>query len=58
MLAYCERTDIEFQPGKVIFLTEYAAAYDDSKLSVNQSLKNHIDVDAKTFPLKELLEGK
>ena len=51
-------TDIKFQAGKVIFLTGYTSAYDDSKLVVNQSLKDHTGVEAKTFQLKELLEEK
>ena len=42
-------TGIEFQPGKVIFISEVNAAYNDSRLVVNQSLKDHIGVDTKTF---------
>jgi hypothetical protein len=49
---------IELQSGKIIFLTEYAAAYNDSKLYINQSLKEYTGVDTKTFQLKELLEKK
>lgn len=51
-------TDIKFQPGKVIFLIEYTSAYDDSKLIVQQSLKDHTGIKVETFPLKELLEEK
>ena len=51
-------TGIEFQPGKVIFLTEYFSSYDDSRLIVNQSLKGHPSIDTKTFQLEELLEEK
>ncbi len=52
--------DIEFQSGKVIFLTNYNVAYTSSQdanyLSIDQSLKSYKTVDVKTFPLKELLE--
>ena len=52
--------EIEFQSGKVIFLTNYNAFYNDSEnmkyFSIDQSLKNYKAVDVKNFPLKELLE--
>lgn len=52
--------DIEFQSGKVIFLTNYKAFYNDSGnmkyMNIDQSLKNYKAVEVKTFPLKELLE--
>ncbi|MES1181384.1 MAG: hypothetical protein ABUL44_01175 [Flavobacterium sp.] len=52
--------DIEFQSGKVIFLTNYNASYittqDEKYLNIDQSLKNYKTVDVKTFPLKESLE--
>ena len=50
--------EIEFQEGKVIFLTDLKGVYDDKKLSFTQSLKNEKGVGVKTFPLKELLEKK
>ncbi len=53
-------SDIEFQPGKVIFLTNYKVSYTSSQdanyLSIDRSLKNEKAVDVKIFPLKELLE--
>ena len=53
-------TDIVFQSGKVIFLTNYNAFYNDSEnmkfLDIDHSLKNYKTVDVKTFPLQELLE--
>ena len=53
-------TDIVFQSGKVIFLTNYNAFYNDSEnmkfLDIDQSLKNYKTVDVKIFPLQELLE--
>jgi len=53
-------TDIEFQPGKVIFLKDLKGFYtevDDAKqLLFNQSLKNEKGIDIKNFPLKDLLE--
>jgi hypothetical protein len=52
-------TNIEFQSGKVIFLTNYNVFYNDSEnmkyLDIDQSLKNYEAVDVKTFPLKGLL---
>ena len=51
-------TDIEFQSGKVVFLTDVNAFYDESKLNIRQSLKNEKGAEVKSFPLKELLEKK
>ena len=51
-------TDIEFLSGKVVFLTELNASYDESKLNIRQSLKNEKAVEVKGFPLQELLEKK
>jgi len=48
-------SDIEFQPGKVIFLTEPHAVYDESVLVIRQSLKGIKAVDEKDFPSKGLL---
>jgi len=59
-VTYITLNDIEFQSGKVIFLTNYNASYNTSEgskyLKIDQSLKNYKSVDVKTFPLKELLE--
>ena len=53
-------TDIEFQPGKVIFLNDLKGIYGETngakQLSFNQSLKNEKGVDVKTFPLKGCLK--
>ncbi len=55
-------TNIEFQSGKVIFLKDLKGVYGETDgtkiLSFNRSLKNEKGVDVKTFPLRELLEGK
>ena len=52
--------NIEFQSGKVIFLTNYNATYNDSGnlkyLDIDQSLKNFKSVDVKNFSLKYILE--
>ena len=52
--------DIEFQSGRVIFLTNYNASYqttqDKKYLNIDQSLKYIKGVKVKSFPLKELLE--
>ena len=54
--------DLEFQSGKVMFLSDYNASYTASQdvkyLNIDQSLKNHKTIDVKDFPLKELLEQK
>lgn len=55
---HIDLTGIEFQPGKVIFLTEYTAVYDDFKLIVDQSLKDHTGAEVKTFALKDVLGEK
>jgi len=49
-------SDIEFQPGKVIFLTDLEGRYDDNYLVLSQSLKNKKGIEVKDFPLKEVLE--
>lgn len=51
-------TDIEFHSGKVIFLTDANAFYDEKKLNIRQSLKDMIGVKVDGFPLEELLEKK
>lgn len=49
-------SDIEFQSGKVIFLTDLEGRYDEKLLTLTQSLKNKTGIAVKDFPLKELLE--
>lgn len=57
-----ELNDLEFQSGKVIFLSDYNASYiasqDEKYLNIDQSLKDYKTVEVKSFPLKELLETK
>jgi hypothetical protein len=52
--------DIEFQPGKVIFLNDMKGIYGETNgtkhLSFAQSLENEKGIDVKTFPLKDLLK--
>ncbi len=50
--------DIEFQSGKVIFLTDPNASYEETKLNIRQSMKDVPGVEVKNFPLKSLLEEK
>ena len=50
--------DIEFQSGKVIFLTDLEGKYDEKYLVLSQSLKNKKGISIKDFPLKEVLEKK
>ena len=49
-------TGIEFQSGKVIFLTNVNAAYVENALVIQQSLKEEKGLEVKDFLLKELLE--
>ncbi|MGH2553894.1 MAG: hypothetical protein ACRDEB_09260 [Chitinophagaceae bacterium] len=61
-VTYIKLTDIEFQSGKVMFLSDYNASYsasqDKKHLNIDQSLKDYKTVDVKKFPLRELLEAK
>ena len=49
-------TGIEFQSGKVLFLTDVNAAYTENSLVIRQSLKDKKAVEIKNFSLKEILE--
>lgn len=49
-------TNLEFQSGKVLYLTKLNTSQEKSNLIINQSLKNYKTVDEKTFFLKEILE--
>jgi hypothetical protein len=49
---------IEFQEGRVIFLTGMKGKYDESILNFNYSVKNNKGTEVKEFFLKEILEGK
>ena len=51
-------TDLEFQSGKVLYLTEFNHTQDGGKLHINQSLKNYKTVDEKKFFLKAILEPR
>jgi len=59
-VTHIKLNDLEFQPGKVIFLNDMKGIYDETNasnhLSFNQSLKNEKGVDVKTFPLKGCLK--
>lgn len=57
-LTHIDLTDIEFLSGKVVFLTELNASYDESKLNIQQSLKDAKAVEVRGFPLEGLLEKK
>ena len=45
-------SNIEFQSGKVIFLTDLEGRYDDNYLLLSQSLKNKKGINEKDFSLK------
>jgi len=51
-------TDIEFLPGKVMFLTQPNALYDESKLTIRPSVKDMQTVEVKNFQWREILEQK
>jgi hypothetical protein len=55
---YIRLTDLQFQSGKVLYLTKFNHIQDGGRLRIKQSLKNYKTVDEKTFFLKEILEGK
>jgi hypothetical protein len=59
-VTHIKLNDIEFQSGKVIFVTNYNGFYNDSGnmkyLDIDQSLKNFKSVDVKNFSLKTILE--
>ncbi len=49
-------TDIEFQPGKVIYLTNLEGKYEEKQLVLSQSLKNKSGIEVKDFLLRSILE--
>lgn len=49
---------LEFREDQLIFLTAPEASYENKKLIINQSLKDHKTVEVKSFYLKEILERK
>jgi hypothetical protein len=49
-------TDIEFQSGKVICLTDLEGSYGEKYLALSQSLKNKTGIEVKNFMLKEALK--
>ena len=61
-LTHIKLTDLEFQSGKVMFLSDYHASYtatqDKKFLNIDQSLKIYKTVDIKKNSLKEILEKK
>jgi hypothetical protein len=55
-ITHVEFTNLVFQSGKVIFLSELNAFYDESKLSIDQSLKNEKAISVEQFNLKGILK--
>ena len=53
-----EINDIEFQSGKVIFLTDLEGTYDEKQLVLAQSLKTKKGLDVKNFSLRSILVEK
>lgn len=49
-------TDLEFTPGKVIFLTNFTNEQKGMYLTITHSLKDHNSADVKDFLLKKILE--
>jgi hypothetical protein len=54
-VTYIKLTDLEYQSGKLIFLTDYSASRQGMFLTIEQSLENYKPVDMKDFQLKSLL---
>jgi hypothetical protein len=50
-------SDIEFQSGKVVFLTNANTFYDEKKLNIRQSLKDAKATELESFHLREFLEN-
>jgi hypothetical protein len=48
-------TDLVFQSGKVIFLSDLKPEYKESKLIINHSLKNENSISTSKFNLKDIL---
>jgi hypothetical protein len=55
-ITHVKFTNLVFQSGKVIFLSELNAFYDESKLSIDQSLKNEKAISVEQFNLKDILK--
>lgn len=51
-------SDLVFESGKVLCLTQFNHLQDGNKLHIDQSLENYKTVDEKKFFLKEILETK
>ena len=51
-------SEIEFQPGKVIFLTDLEGRYDERQLLLSRSLKNKKAIDKNDFLLASILDQK
>lgn len=55
-VTYIKLNDLEFQSGKVIFLTDFNNEQKGMYLTIDQSLKNHTTTNVKNFSLKEILD--
>jgi len=53
-----ELSGIEYHEGKVVFLKDHKAVYDQSKLFITHSFENEKGSDVKDFPLKFILEKR
>ncbi len=57
-ITYIKLNDLEFQSGKVLFLSDFQMSKKGMSTSIEQSLKDHKTEEIKKSSLKELLEGK
>jgi hypothetical protein len=57
-ITHIDFSGVEFQSGKVIFLSDVNASYKGSELYITRLLKNEKGVKVSGFPIKELLENK
>lgn len=55
-VTYINLSELEFQSGKVIFLTDLNNKQKGMYLTITHSLKDHNSVDVKDFLLKKILE--
>ena len=57
-VTYIILNDLEFQSGKVMFLSDLKIKKQGMSISIEQSLKDHKTEEVKNHSLKELLEAK
>ncbi|NOT51314.1 MAG: hypothetical protein HOP10_08570 [Chitinophagaceae bacterium] len=57
-VTYVDLSDVEFQSGKLMFVSDFKLKKEGMSLFIEQSLKDQKTTDVKDSPLKDLLEEK